>query len=49
MGRGLRKLTKQDFDNLDFSAKDPPRFGMADKVKFTGHVKLDLSKPKMKF
>ncbi len=44
-----RKLTKKDFDKLDFSAKDPPKFGMADKVKLTGNVKLDLSRPKTKF
>ncbi len=46
---GLRDLTKIDFDKMDFSSKDPPKFGMADKVKFTGNVKLDLSRPKMKF
>lgn len=49
MGGILRKLTKKDFDALDFSAKNPPKFGMADKVKFVGDVKLDLSRPKMKF
>ena len=46
---GLRDLTKKDFDKMDFAARDPPKFGMADKVKFTGNVKLDLSRPKMKF
>ncbi len=45
----LRKLTKKDFDDLDFSAEDPPKFGMADKVKFVGDVRLDMSKPKTRF
>ncbi len=44
-----RELTKKDFIDMDFSAKDPPKFGMADKVKFTGNVKLDLSRPKTRF
>lgn len=44
-----RRLTKKDFADLDFSAIDPPKFGMADKVKLTANVKLDLSRPKMRF
>ncbi len=49
---GFRKFEMKklgELKNLDFSADDPPKFGMADKVQFTGNVKLDLSRPKTKF